>query len=206
MLTHRRPLALPALDVQPAHVRVRLGTYLRANQAERIHLIDCGLVLLAAALFQWWPLLFASVLFALPFWVRLRNVKKLVWTASAHAARVVSLDPPFIAYYGDLTKGSIEPQPVVVLQRFEPKRLRFSVQTGDRIAVVSKPVGGDLKIFDHLEARLVSSVNDERRTLQRILDSVPEWEWDELDDALFEIPQPYEAGVRSAVTSRTPSR
>lgn len=206
MVSSRRPLALPALDVDPVHVRVSLKVFLRGAPKERRYLIDCGLVLGAAALFQWWPLAIAGAVLLLPFWRRYRKVQRLMWDGSAHAAKVVSLDPPLAAYYGDLTKGSLEPQPIVVIHQFDRKFQTEAMQTGDRVAVVAKPVGGDLRMFDHLETRLVGSVTDDRKTIRRVIDSVPEWAWDELDEALFDLPHPFEKGVHSAVRSKAGTR
>ncbi len=198
MVAPRKPLALHLLDSEPARIPFSLRTYLRQNDEARIDLVYRLIVVAAGLGFQSAPMLIAGLLILIPPAVRIRRVASLMQEGSFHAAKIVSLDPPRVAYYGDLSKGCLEPQPVVIIQ--DLPKLKFSVpmESGDRIAVVARPVGGDQKRFDRLEARMVCSVNDDPTLLARALNSVAEWQWDDLDEALFELPHPYELGIHSA--------
>lgn len=198
MVAPRRPLALHLLESEPARIPFSLRTFLKRDRTFRMDLCYRLVVVGAGLALESFPLLIAGLLILIPPALRLRRIANLMQSGSFHPAKVVSLHPPLIAYYGDLSKGAVEAQPVVVIQKMPLIDPETPLDSGDRVAVVARPIGGDSRRFDKLEARLVASVNGDASQLARAISSVAEWQWDDLDDALFELPHPYEIGVHSA--------
>jgi hypothetical protein len=110
-------------------------------------------------------------------------------------AKLVSVEPPMVAAYGDLSRGLGPSHPVLVV--FEVPAAAFSepIQRGDRVAVVGQGMGGDAEHWEGLRLRLASTVTTDSAALQRTMDAVQEWDWESLDEALFEVAARPEAGV-----------
>lgn len=198
MVAPRKPLALHLLESEPARIPFSLRTFLKRDPAFRVDLAYRLAVVVAGLALQSFPMLVLGLLILIPPALRIRKVAGLMQEGSFHAAKVVSIDPPLVAYYGDLSKGTLEAQPVVVIQKLPLIDPETPLESGDRVAVVARPVGGDNRRFDKLDARLVASVNQDASQLARAINAVPEWQWDDLDDALFDMPHPYEIGIHSA--------
>jgi|GEM_PF-4098254 len=197
MISSKRSKALPALAPSPAGISVNLLSFLRQNREFTLDLGLRGLLVVAGIVFLQLPMVIAGVLILIPMYIKFRKVAKFFMAGEAHAAKIICLEPQMIAIYGDLAKATLEPQPVIVVSKVNLP-LSGQAEKGDRIGVVAIPVGGDTKRFDRLDFKLASMVIEGPEVLDLLLNSIAVWQWEELDEALFEIPRPYMEGVYAA--------
>lgn len=198
MTSSKRPKALPALGASPAGLKVHFSPYLKLDRPFAIHIGTIALFPICAIIFEQPVMVLVGLILFGFSWARFRKISSYFVEAEPHAAKVISIDPPLVAYYGDLAKATLEPQPVIVILPVNFSDLPQPPETGVRIALVALPKGGDIKRFDHFDARLVSSVISDPAVIDSVLDSIPEWLWEELDDSLFDVPHPYLSGAYAA--------
>ncbi len=193
MISHRGPQKMISLTPAEARVKLRPGVYLRRNPAVARDLVARFAVIGAGIVFWQWPLvLIGFVLLAWPI-LRYRRVARALHIGFPCAAKVISVDPPLVACVAEMSRVLNSSHPTLVIMSTTFAHESESVESGDRIALVGLPRGGIPSLADSLEAYVVSTVSAEPGAL--ILEAVPEWHWDDLEDALFRVSHPYRPGV-----------
>lgn len=168
--------------------------------------------------FPLWPMTFAgSVLlfFSLAegihwaFWIPTAIAAFLLWVwwsrtgfqfvaGCINPGKVVSLHPPLIAVYTDLTKGGGVSYPVVKVLKHPLNRMYDGpYEEGDYIAAIAvydqkeegKPHWDD---FYPVAVQCATTDSDE---VDRVYESIDEESWETLDAALKHVPQPFEPGL-----------
>jgi hypothetical protein len=185
MISHGVPKTLLSLDSPPAALRVEPLPYLRRNPAFASDLAARASVLVAGILFWQWPLmLIGCVLLVWPL-RKWRRVCQVMYFGSATPAKVVAVEPPLIAFVGDLARNQAPSSPILVVANADLRHGPNSLDRGDRVAVVALRLGGTDHVAERLEAYVVSSVIARPEAVDRTLADVHEWQWDDLDEAIF---------------------
>jgi hypothetical protein len=193
MISHRGPNTLIALA--PAQARLHVGPvmFLRRNRAVSADLAARVTVLLAGIGFLQWPLVAVGALLLIWPLRRYLLVRRTLYRGSPLAAKVISIDPPLVACLAEMSRALNATYPCLVVQ---PADLRFehtALESGDRVAVVGLPHGGVPARAERLHVFIVSSVMDAPSS--PLLELVPEWHWDDLEDGLFQVDHPYRPGL-----------
>lgn len=195
MRTIRRPVNLQALVRGRARVKVEART-LFAHEPEwrRDCLIRGAVVLIGLLLLQ--PILVAAgILLFVPIVVRYAGVAKLMQEGEALPARLVSSEPLLVAAYGDLSRDLTASYPILVVMQVAPHNLPTGAQRGDRLAAVGLGFAGDSQHYLGLSIRLLSTANADPAVNLSVLDSISEWDWESLDNALLDMGAELEPGT-----------
>jgi len=193
MISHRGQNTLIALAPTEARLHARLGVYLRRNKGIAADVATRLAVLLAGVVLLQWPLVaIAAVLLAWPV-PRFLGVRRVLFRGSPLAAKVISLDPPTVACLAEMSRALNATYPTLVIVRADFRFETTDVESGDRVAVVGLPYGGIPARAEGLRALIVSSVSD--APTEPVLELVPEWHWDDLEDGLFQVDHPYRPGL-----------
>lgn len=193
MISHRGHSSLIALAPAQARLHVSPVLYLKRNRPALVDVAVRGAVLVAGIALLQWPLLLIGI--ALLIWParRILAVRRTLFRGSPLAAKVISIDPPMVACLAEMSRAINASYPMLVLMRVNLDYEENAMESGDRIAVVGLPFGGVPARADRIQAHVVSSVTAEPGG--PVLDLVPEWHWDDLEDALFRMDHPYRPGL-----------
>jgi hypothetical protein len=176
-------------------VSVDLQTLLRHEPQWKRDLVIRGVVGFAGVLLLQPILVLAGLVLLVPLARRYAKVVDLMKTGETMPAKLVSISPTLVAAFGDLSRGPSGSYPVLVVFEVSVNSLQLPIQRGDRIPVVARGIGGDHERFSGVEMRLISTVNEKPEVHQRALEAIPEWDWESLDEALFDLSPTPEAGV-----------
>ena len=193
MISHRGQNSLIALAPTQARLRVRPAVYFRRNPAPAADAAARLAVLVAGILFLQWPLVVVGMI--LLVWPVRRHlaVRRTLFRGSPLAAKLISVDPPLVACLAEMSRALNASYPMLVIIRADLRFEQTAVESGDRIAVVGVPYGGVPSRAEKLQAFVVSSVSD--APVMPVLELVPEWHWDDLEDGLFQVDHPYRPGL-----------
>ncbi|MHB9132795.1 MAG: DUF3239 domain-containing protein [Armatimonadota bacterium] len=127
------------------------------------------------------------------YWAQVRAQFKM---GCVNPGVVVALDPPLIAVSTDLSKG-IGEYPAVKIIRTRLSRIGAQPpQIGARVPTVALYSPGKDPLrwadFDPRPAQCATTLAAE---LTRLLQSIPEEEWQQLQTGLTHVPQPYQPGL-----------
>lgn len=194
MISQGVPKALLTLAPPRAALTVSASVFLRRNPVFAADLFARASVLAAGLVFWSWPLvLIGTSLLVWPY-RRWRTLTRVMFNGSPAAAKVVALEPPLVAFMADYSKNYSGTEPVLVVS---PANLRFErsrPDRGDRIAFVALAVGGTESRADRFECHSVSSVCEVKDVIDNIMAEIPEWLWDDLDEALLGMPNVFAPG------------
>ena len=164
-------------------------------------LLALGFTLLVAALLPWqprlWPLLFVVLPLVGPFVRRAGNVRRHFATGDVNAAKVLDPKTGLVVLFADLGTHPAAFYPTLRLLHYPLSEMAGGpFASGDDLAAVSVYTGvsGGHKWdgFNPIPAGCATSDPDEIARLRHL---VPEWQWMFLNEALFQIPRPYRAGL-----------
>lgn len=193
MISHRGHNTLLALAPTQARLRVRPMLYLRRNRTVAADLVARLAVLAAGIVLLRWPLVLIGALLLVWPVKRLCDVRRALFRGSPLAAKVISFDPPLVACLAEMSRAINASYPMLAVLRADLRYEEGPVESGDRIAVVGLPSGGVPARADRLQAHIVSTVTD--FPAGPVIDQVPEWHWDDLEDGLFRVDHPYRPGL-----------
>ncbi len=111
--------------------------------------------------------------------------------------KVVSVDPPLIAVYTDLTKGGPRHPVVKILPHPLRRMARGPFREGQRIATIATYEPGDEEQphWKDTYPIAVQCATSSRREIERVTESLDAEDWQTLDAALEEVPRPFEPGL-----------
>jgi hypothetical protein len=193
MISHRGQNTLIALAPTQARLHVSPVVYLRRNKSVAADAAARVAVLVAGVAFLQWPLALVGALLLIFPVRRYLRVRRTLFRGSPLAAKVISLEPPTIACLAEMSRALNASYPTLVIMRADLKFEADVVESGDRVAVVGLPHGGVPSRADGLQAFVVSTVSD--APTPPVLELVPEWHWDDLEDGLFQVDHPYRTGL-----------
>lgn len=140
--------------------------------------------------------LFGLIIFNVFFWFGIsRLLKQLIWLANhvrehfihgcVNPGIIIASKPPLVAVFTDLTTG-IEPHYVI---KILPQPLRWINNgippVGTRLATVALYEGSSQKAYwNDFHPVVVNCVTDNQADIERVFQSIPEWEWKQIEVGL----------------------
>lgn len=139
-----------------------------------------GIVVMDVLLFSIGISLFLSPLIFL-----LVHTRESFLHGCVNAGVVVCTKPPLVAVSTDLTIGKV-PQRVIKILPQPLKWIKNSkLQVGMRLATIALYEGNGQKgYWDDFHPVVVDCVTGNQKDIQRVLHSIPDWEWEDLDEGL----------------------
>ncbi len=145
-----------------------------------------------------WSFAFAAAFFALANFFYWARIKEQFRSGCANPGVVVGLRPTLIAVTTDLTKG-FGYYPVIKVIRAPLSTVAGRpVQIGTRVPTVAGYTRGTADSLPHwadFDPQPVDFVTRDPAVVERVLASVADDDWRELDDWLPQIPKPYRPGL-----------
>ncbi len=184
----------------PAGIRLSWIDFCKVNRRYRNDLALRSTVLIAGIAFLHWPLLVAGLLLLIsPSLVYYRTARTL---RDGHgvAAKLISTSPPLIAVFDDMGRSLMDSSPCVTVVSADHLTVPPEVERGERVAVTALGLGGDSKCFGKLEIGIVDFLIQDKAEKESLLESISDWQWDSLDEALFDLPSPLELGIHMLAT------
>lgn len=198
-----RSLRLPqAVPQNAARLRVDWRRYFRCfPRLRREVAFASGYTLAVLALLPFqprlWPLLLVAAPLVGPYLRRAGNVRRHFSEGDVNAAKLLDPKTGLVASFADLGKHAGAFYPTVRLLAFPLAEMGGGpyASGGDLPAVsvyYGVPGGHKWDSFSPVPAACATSDPDE---LARLREAVPEWQWMFLNEALFQIPRPYQPGI-----------
>jgi hypothetical protein len=164
---------------------------------------------LLLAIFVHWSFGFLAAFFALAnffYWMR---IKEQFRSGCANPGVIVSLYPTLLAVSTDLTKG-IGHYPVIKIMKTSLSKVAGQpVEIGTRVPTVAVyQMGMDEKLPHWVDffPQPVDFVTSDPAVVKRVLNTFTANDWQELEDWLKQMPQPYRPGLYFVLTGTDTSR
>ncbi len=179
----------------PGNIKVSKLRYARVYP--KWFLIWHSLLFISAAL-CWFSLWFIPLVlfFALCCWLFWTRVKNQFMHGCTNPAQVLSLDPPLIATMTDLTKGGSSYPTIKISEQPLHKMSTGTPVVGQKIATIALYEDRH-EYSDHwstFDPKPVACVSSNQQQIQRVLESIEQEDWDELQLGLSQIPKPIKPG------------
>lgn len=128
---------------------------------------------------------------------RLRNLARHYRLGNVLAAIVVNTEPFTLAAFAELSTGRHASYPAVKIVPHPLGKVRGrTFVTGDRVPCVAQYSGQmPTPKWDNFNPLPAVFATDDEAELARVEASIPEAYWDELNEAMFQIPKPYRNGL-----------
>ena len=155
--------------------------------------IALALALLAGVLLtvQSWFGLFVFIPALLVNWLYWRHQAAHFALGCANPAKVVSLNPPLVAVYTDLTTGE-RAYPVIKIIRDSSA----PSSVGDKYATVSLYRGSsEAERWEDFDPKPAQCATMDEAALSKLKSRIPAEEWTALEEGLKKVPQPWKLGT-----------
>ncbi len=115
-------------------------------------------------------------------------------------AKVLSLDPPRLAIFSDMSMRPDAAHPAIIVKEFSPHGISGPLNVGDRLAVAAFYEAGDEKRPEERWKSLcviepIRAFTSDPQVIQRTLASIEEDEWKQLDSGAHRAQPPYDEQV-----------
>jgi uncharacterized protein YegJ (DUF2314 family) len=139
-------------------------------------------------------------LLLIPFgiWAVFYGTIRLMKMGACCPAKVLSLDPPRLAVFSDMSMREDASHPAIIVKEFSPRKLSGPpVKVGDRLVVAAFYAPGDEKLPEERWKNLsviqpVRSVTSNPEDLRRTMESIDADEWKSLDAGALRAQSPYD--------------
>lgn len=180
----------------PGMFRVSLLQYTRAYPKwPSIWFGGLAISLLLCVVSLWFIIIAAFFVFAT--WFYCNRLKSQFVAGCVNPGIIVSLQPPLVAVYTDLTKGGSE-FPVVKIERHPIRRMSTGVpEKGQKVTTVAfyESMEEELEHWTDFTPRLTACATGDRRVIQKQLKSVETEDWQHLKAAISQVPKPLTPGL-----------
>ena len=152
---------------------------------------------LLMTIFVHWAFAILVLFFAWAVRLYWHRVKYQFISGCVNPGQVVSLRPPLVAVVTDLTKGGSDCLVAKVLQQPLAKMAGGMPSLGQRVATVAyyNEINSELDHWDDFEPIVADCVTGNREDLSRVLASIDQESWQELQLGLTQIPSPPQPGL-----------
>jgi hypothetical protein len=154
-------------------------------------MLVCGIAV------HWSYLIVFAILVAMN-WLYWRRVRDHFTYGAVNPAVVVAEHPMRIAVLTDLSKGTGKFPVVKIVRKELPRRDGSSWRVGSTLATVSlysRHPDEKMPRWANFDPRPAVCATDDARAIDVVTRSIPREEWDELTDALKQIPTPFVPGT-----------
>lgn len=156
-----------------------------------------GLILsLACCVVSLWFAI-AAAFFAFSTWFYFSRLKSQFVAGCVNPGIVVSMDPPLVAIYTDLTKGGNE-FPVVKIESHPVHKMSTGpAAKGQQLTTVAfyESMEDELEHWTDFTPRLTACATTDRRVIQKQLKSIDDEDWEHLKAALKQVERPLTTGL-----------
>lgn len=186
----------------PANVRPQLFLFLRRELILfAVVSVVVGLIFLPLGMFVWRWLWLGLMLIPATVWLVYYGQCRLLRLGACCPAKVVSLDPPRLAIFSDMTMREDAAHPAIIVKEFSPKWISSPlVKPGDRLVVAAFYMPGDERLPEERWKTLsviepIRAVTRNEHDLRRTFESIDADEWKQLEAGLPRVQPPYEEKV-----------
>ena len=144
-----------------------------------------------------WPLLLTFAPLIGPYTRRIANVRRHFEGGDVNAAKVLDPKAGLVAAFADLGTHAAAFYPTVRILAFPLAEMTGGpFASGESLPAVSVYTGvaGGHK-WDGFNPIPAACATTDLAELARLRESVPEWQWMALNEALFRVPRPYRPGM-----------
>ncbi len=181
----------------PAMLRVSYFRYVMAYPKWPVifSVFLAGSIALSATVSWWFGILVAFFAWALH--MHRQRVKSSFIAGCVNPAQVLSLTPPLVGVFTDLRKGPGEWPVIKVMPQPLHKTTSGLPVEGQRLPTVAsyQSMFDELEHWDDFHPRLPDVASSDAEGLDRILASIPEDEWQEMEAGLAQIPKSPKPGL-----------
>ena len=179
----------------PGQVKVNKLKY--ASSYPKWFAIWHGLLLFTIGL-CFWSLWFIPLvlLFVAACWLYWKRISIQFLSGCANPALIVSMDPPLIAAYTNLSKGAYDTN-VIKITRQPIKKLSTGVATvGQKIATVAlyRDRFQNGEHWSSFDPKPVACVTKDQNAINGVMSSFSSEDWNEIEEAILQVPKPYQPG------------
>jgi hypothetical protein len=188
-----------AVASHEAHLNLNLSIYYRCFSTRRGNLVRHAILSLIAILVA---IRQPTVMLLVPL-LLIRDIQHITVArrhfakGDVNGAKLVSLDPPLVACFTDLSLSSEHHFPV--LKIIEPPAYALkdrNLQPGDNLATVSMYSGSmESHKWDNFNPLLATCATRDEVELERLMAMIPDWQWVVINEGLFQVPRPYRPGL-----------
>ncbi len=145
-----------------------------------------------------WVFWIPTALAAFSLWVWWFRTRMHFVGGCINPGKVVSLHPPLIAVYTDLSKGGVSYPVVKVLKHPLSRMYDGPYQVGDDMATIAvyQPGNDEAQLhWDDFYPVAVQCATMDSEEIDRVYESIDEDSWETMEAALKQVPQPYKPGL-----------
>jgi len=180
----------------PGNIKISKLRYLRSYPTW--FWIWHGLGLICALLCYFVSLLFIPLVLFFGFCCFLywRRVTTQFRSGCANPAKVVSIDPPLVAAFTNLTKGALETN-IIKIAKQPIKKFSTGMPTlGQKIATIALYENGfpESQHWSSFDPKPVNCVTGNDASINQVLSTFTQEDWQELEVGLAQVPQPFKPG------------
>lgn len=179
----------------PAKIKVQLGHFLKCDLKDVIILVASVLLAAAVVAFSWKLALILLLLGPGVAIYSMFEARKVFAEGDVCPAIVIDADRNLIAAYADLSKTEDEYPVIKVLKQPLGRVAGGPFKNGTRLALVAMyngfPQEPNWRSFG---GYLANAGTTKKKVVQRVVNSVPEADWQRLEDGIAQLEQPYSKG------------
>jgi uncharacterized protein YegJ (DUF2314 family) len=195
-------MADQAFATNPANVKPDFFVVLRHELTTLVVIAILGsIIFLPLGWFVWKWLWLGLLLIPMGYWAVFYGTSRVMRLGACCPAKVLSIEPPRLAVFTDMSMQDDASHPAVVIKEFSAKNITGArLKVGDKLAVATFYEPGDEEFPEERWKRLsvvqpvrsaTSNADDIRRTLQ----SIDQEEWEQLDAGMKQLSPPYEESI-----------
>lgn len=195
-------MADEAFATNPANVKPEFFVVLRHELTALVVItIIVSIIFLPLGWFVWKWLWLGLVLIPVGYWFVFYGTSRVMRLGACCPAKVLSLEPPRLAVFTDMSMRDDASHPAVVIKEFSAKNITGNpLKVGERLAVAAFYEPGDEEFPEERWKRLsviqpVRSVTSNADDIRRTLQSIDQEEWDQLEAGIKTIKPPYEEDI-----------
>jgi len=180
----------------PGMFRVSLLHYSRAYPKWPVIWTGGLVVSLMLCIASLWFIILAAF-FAFATWFYFNAVKSQFVAGCVNPGIIVSVKPPLVAVYTDLTKGGSQ-FPVVKIQQHPIHRMCTGApEKGQKVTTVAfyEAMEEELEHWTDFRPRLTACATGDRRIVQKQMKTIEAEDWAHLKSAISQVPKPLSPGL-----------
>lgn len=201
---------MEAFASNPAEIRPEFVRLLRREMSVIVvTTVFLLIVFLPLGMYVWKWLWLGLVLIPLAMILFVIGSRRLLWHGDVRPAQVISLDPPQLAIYADLTMRPDAAHPAIVIKETSFKCIDERLRVGDHLAVAAFYAEGDDELSDERWKGLsviepIRGFTGDQHEIQRTFDSIENDEWQMLATGMDRVQVPCEEHVIYLEEGRKP--
>ena len=160
-----------------------------------------SIIFVPLGMFVWRWLYLGLLLIPIAAWLIVTGTSRLLRLGACCPAKVLSLDPPRLAIYSDMSMRPDACHPAIIVKECSLSGFAGGpAKVGDRLAVAAFYASGDEQFPHERWATLsviepVAAFTNDLQTIRRTMESIEDEEWNQLDAGAHRAQPPYDEGI-----------